>query len=164
MEHIVRPGETLSSISEDYRVQLWEILQSNSLPDPNLIYPDQVIVIPGFPDPATFPFSIYVSLTNRTLSLYKNGSLVKVYPVGVGRMLHETPSGSFIIINKAPDPGGPFGTMWMSISKKHYGIHGTNAPSSIGKYVSRGCIRMQNRDVEELSRTIPIGTRVQIGS
>ncbi|WP_377889061.1 L,D-transpeptidase family protein [Alkalihalobacillus sp. R86527] len=164
MKHIVHSGETLSSISEDYRVPLWEILQYNALSNPNLIFPGQVIEIPGYPDPATLSYSIYVSLTNRTLSLFKDGSLVKVYPVGVGRMLHETPSGSFIIINKAPNPGGPFGTMWMSISKKHYGIHGTNDPSSIGKYVSRGCIRMQNRDVEELSYTIPIGTRVQIGS
>lgn len=157
-------GQTLTSISEDYRVPLWKILQENPLSNPNLIYPGQAIIIPGFPDPDTLPYSIIVSLTNRTLSLYKNGTLVKVYPVGVGRMLHETPTGSFIIINKAPNPGGPFGTMWMSISKKHYGIHGTNDPSSIGNYVSRGCIRMQNHDVEELSRTIPIGTSVRINS
>lgn len=164
MNHYVQPGQTLTSISEDYRVPLWKILQANPLPNPNLIYPGQAIVIPGFPDPATLPYSIYVSLKNRTLSLYKNGALIKVYPVGVGRMLHETPTGSFIIINKAPNPGGPFGTMWMSISKKHYGVHGTNDPSSIGNYVSRGCIRMQNKDVEELSRIIPIGTSVRINS
>ena len=78
-------------------------------------------------------------------------------------MLHDTPTGNYIIINKAPNPGGPFGTMWMSISKIHYGIHGTNDPSSIGKYVSKGCIRMHNRDVEELAKTIPIGTSVTIG-
>ncbi len=164
MKHTVRPGETLTSISEDYRVPLWEILQVNTLPNPNLIYPGQIILIPGYPDPSTIPYTIYVSLSTRKLSLYKNGAIVKVYPVGVGRMLHETPKGLYIIINKAPNPGGPYGTMWMSISKKHYGIHGTNDPSSIGNYVSRGCIRMYNEDVEELSRTVPIGTRVEIGT
>ncbi|MDQ0483069.1 L,D-transpeptidase family protein [Guptibacillus hwajinpoensis] len=163
MKHIVKPGETLSSISGDYRVPLLSIIQANSLSNPNLIYPGQLITIPGYPDPFTLPYTIYVSLKNRTLSLLKNGSVIKVYPVGVGRMLHDTPSGNFIIINKAPNPGGPFGTMWMSISKIHYGIHGTNDPSSIGKYVSRGCIRMQNSDVEDLAMTIPIGTSVTIG-
>ncbi|WP_371017331.1 L,D-transpeptidase family protein [Pseudalkalibacillus sp. JSM 102089] len=162
MQHIVKPGETLSSISGDYRVPVTEIIRANSIQNPNLIYPGQLIQIPGYPDPATLPYTIYVSLTQRTLTLQKNGSTVKVYPVGVGRMLHDTPTGNFIIINKAPNPGGPFGTMWMSISKIHYGIHGTNDPSSIGKYVSRGCIRMYNRDVEELANTVPIGTAVLI--
>ena len=41
-----------------------------------------------------------------------------------------------------------FGTRWMGLSKPHYGIHGTNNPSSIGKAVSLGCIRMYNRDIE----------------
>ena len=77
-------------------------------------------------------------------------------------MLHGTPTGQYVIINKAPNPGGPFGTMWMSLSKEHYGIHGTNDPTSIGKAVSRGCIRLYNKDVEELARTIPIGTLVTI--
>ena len=87
---------------------------------------------------------------------------VRQYPIAVGRILHNTPTGNFIIINKAPNPGGPFGTMWMSLSKENYGIHGTNDPSSIGKSVSKGCIRMYNRDVEELARMISIGTPVYI--
>ncbi|MEG0386476.1 MAG: L,D-transpeptidase, partial [Solibacillus sp.] len=41
-------------------------------------------------------------------------------------------------------------------------IHGTNNPSSIGHAVSHGCIRMHNEDVEELARTVPIGTQVII--
>jgi lipoprotein-anchoring transpeptidase ErfK/SrfK len=119
-------------------------------------------MIPGFPPPDTIPFQIDVSVNNRRLRLLKNGVLQKQYPIAVGRMLSGTPVGQFIIINKAPNPGGPFGTMWMSLSKEHYGIHGTNDPSSIGKAVSKGCIRMHNRDVEELSRIVPIGTLVSI--
>ena len=103
-----------------------------------------------------------ISTNNRWLRLFKDRVLQKQYPIAVGRMLHDTPIGEFIIINKAPNPGGPFGTMWMSLSKEHYGIHGTNDPSSIGKSVSRGCIRMHNHDVEELASIIPIGTRVVI--
>ncbi|QHE51249.1 L,D-transpeptidase family protein [Pontibacillus sp. HMF3514] len=163
MKHTIKKGETLSQIAQDYRISLSSLLGANQIPNPNLIYPGQVITIPGFPDVETQSYKILVSLNNRTLTLQrKNSTTVKRYPIAIGRMLSGTPTGDYIIINKAPNPGGPFGTMWMSLSKEHYGIHGTNNPSSIGKAVSKGCIRMYNRDVEELARTIPIGTPVHI--
>ena len=65
-------------------------------------------------------------------------------------MVTATPTGTFEIINKAPNPDSPFGAMWMGLSKPHYGIHGTNDPLSIGKYVSKECIRMYNPDVIQL--------------
>ncbi|HHY74376.1 MAG TPA: L,D-transpeptidase family protein [Bacillus bacterium] len=162
MRHIVKRGETLGSIAKDYRVSLHKIIQANPAINPNFIFPGQLIEIPGFPPIETQPYHIYISVAKRKLTLYKNGSLIKVYPIAVGRMVTATPIGDYIIVNKAPNPGGPFGTMWMSLSKEHYGIHGTNNPSSIGKAVSKGCIRMYNHDVEELSRIVPIGTPVQI--
>ncbi|HWO76614.1 MAG TPA: L,D-transpeptidase family protein [Bacillus sp. (in: firmicutes)] len=160
--HIVKPRETLWSISEDYRVSFQALVRANNISNPNVIYVGQAILIPGLPNPDQIPYTIHVSTSQRTLTLRRNQTVVKTYPIAVGRILHQTPVGEFVIINKAPNPGGPFGTMWMSLSKKHYGIHGTNDPSSIGKAVSRGCIRMYNRDVEELARTVPIGTRVFI--
>jgi lipoprotein-anchoring transpeptidase ErfK/SrfK len=162
MIHTVQAGETLFSISEDYRIPFHTLVTANPNIDPDIILVGQSIVIPGLPSPNTIPYSIQISLTNRTLTLMYQDQVQKVYPVGVGRMLHETPVGDFIIINKAPNPGGPFGTIWMSLSKKSYGIHGTNDPASIGHYVSLGCVRMFNEDVEELARTIPIGTAVSI--
>jgi L,D-transpeptidase ErfK/SrfK len=163
MNHIVKPGETLTQISRDYRIPLQTLIQANPAINPNVIFPGQPIVIPGFPAPDTLPYRIDVSVNNRTLKLLRrNGTLQKQYPIAVGKILTGTPVGNYIIINKAPNPGGPFGTMWMSLSKEHYGIHGTNDPSSIGKAVSKGCIRMHNKDVEELARTIPIGTPVFI--
>ncbi|MBP2658929.1 MAG: ErfK/YbiS/YcfS/YnhG family protein [Firmicutes bacterium] len=60
------------------------------------------------------------------------------------------------------NPGGAFGAMWMGLNIPHYGIHGTNSPSSIGKIVSHGCIRMYNNDVLVLSRLVSIGTPVRI--
>ncbi|UOQ92118.1 L,D-transpeptidase family protein [Halobacillus shinanisalinarum] len=162
MIHTVKPGEILTQISQDYRTPVPAIIQANPSINPNAIYPGQSIVIPGFPPVNTIPYHIDVSLNNRRLTLLKNGRQQKQYPIAVGRMLHGTPVGNYIVINKAPNPGGPFGTMWMSLSKEHYGIHGTNDPSSIGKAVSRGCIRMYNSDVEELATMIPIGTPVSI--
>ncbi|MGZ0879436.1 L,D-transpeptidase [Priestia megaterium] len=43
-----------------------------------------------------------------------------------------------------------------------YGIHGNNNESSIGKYVSHGCVRMHNKDVEKLYEKVQIGTPVAI--
>lgn len=160
--HIVKQGETLMTISEDYRIPVQSIISENQISNPNLIYVGQRLTIPGVPDPNLIAYSIIVSISNRNLTLLKHDSVVKTYPIAVGRILHETPIGEFVVINKAPNPGGAFGTMWMSLSKKHYGIHGTNDPSSIGKAVSKGCIRMFNHDVNELASTIPIGTRVII--
>ncbi len=160
--HTVKAGETLSQIARDYRTPLQSIIAANPGIQPDILYIGQQIMIPGFPNPATLPYHIEISTTHRWLRLYNHHVLQKQYPIAVGRMLHETPAGNFIIINKAPNPGGPFGTMWMSLSKEHYGIHGTNDPSSIGHAVSHGCIRMQNRDVEELASIVPIGTEVII--
>ena len=106
-------------------------------------------------------YSIIVSLTNRQLYLVKDGTVIKTYSVGIGKMVTATPIGTFMIINKAPNPGGPYGAMWMGLSEPHYGIHGTNEPQSIGEYVSKGCIRMHNSDVIELSKIVPIGTTVE---
>ncbi|MGE8203496.1 L,D-transpeptidase [Heyndrickxia sp. NPDC080065] len=108
------------------------------------------------------PYEIRVSTSKRQLTLLKDGKIVRSYPIGVGKMLTPTPKGSYRIINKQPNPGGPFGVMWMGLSRPHYGIHGTNNPASIGKIVSHGCIRMYNQDVLALSKIVPIGTIVKI--
>ncbi|MFS8631685.1 MAG: L,D-transpeptidase [Bacillales bacterium] len=105
---------------------------------------------------------INVSTKNHQLKLFDGNQLLETYPIAVGKMLTQTPYGIYTIINKQPNPGGPFGAFWIGLSKPHYGIHGTDDPSSIGKAVSRGCIRMHNRDVEELAGIVPVGTRVFI--
>lgn len=160
--HYVKQGETLSQIAHDYRTPLSSIISANPSINPNQIYVNQRIIIPGFPDSNILPYRIAISINGRTLQLFKYNTLLKTYPIAVGRMLFNTPIGNFIIINKQPNPGGPFGVMWMSLSKEHYGIHGTNNPSSIGKAVSRGCVRMHNHDVVELASIVPIGTLVLI--
>jgi L,D-transpeptidase ErfK/SrfK len=163
MQHIVKRGETLAVIAANYRRPLHQILAANpGITNPSLILPGQRILIPGLPEPASIPYSIVVSLGNKRLTLFRSGRLVKAYPVGIGKMLTQTPVGEFVIVNREPNPGGPYGSMWLSLSKLGYGIHGTNNPASIGKSVSKGCIRMHNKDVLELARQVPNGTRVTI--
>ncbi len=160
MIHIVKPGETLATISNDYRVSLRRLYAAN--PGIARLHAGQKIQIPGLPEPSTIPYTIQVSVGKRRLALYQNGRLLKIYPIAVGKMLTRTPAGEYVIVNRQMNPGGPFGVLWLSLSKQGYGIHGTNDPSSIGKAVSHGCIRMYNRDVLQLAGMVPNGTKVTI--
>ena len=58
--------------------------------------------------------------------------------------------------------GNPIGTRWLGLNRKGYGIHGTNEPGSIGKAASHGCIRLRNRDMEQLFRMVSVGDTVLI--
>jgi L,D-transpeptidase ErfK/SrfK len=113
----------------------------------------------------------------NTLYLYSGDTILKTYKIAVGKKATPTPVGEFKIVNKIVNPGwfpqgkdsvpagvsaNPVGTRWMGLSEKGYGIHGTNKPSSIGKMASKGCIRMNNKDAEELFAMVKIGTPVDI--
>src|SRR5215217_2866424 len=58
--------------------------------------------------------------------------------------------------------GNPLGARALYLGKTLYRIHGTNQPSTIGKYVSSGCIRLLNEDIEDLYRRVNLGTRVVV--
>ena len=60
----------------------------------------------------------------------------------------------------AGGPGNPLGARAMYIAGTQYRIHGTNAPSTIGKQVSSGCIRLTNNDVIDLFNRVQIGAKV----
>ncbi len=107
-------------------------------------------------------YIIIIDTANHILSLYKDYELYNTYPIAVGKPRTPTPKGSFKIINKSINPGGPFGARWMGLSKRRYGIHGTNKPDSIGKDISNGCIRLHNKDVIKLYELVSIGTTVEI--
>lgn len=62
----------------------------------------------------------------------------------------------------AGGPGNPLGARAIYLGSSMYRIHGTNDPSTIGKFVSSGCIRMTNADVEDLFRRVGIGTKVVV--
>ena len=62
----------------------------------------------------------------------------------------------------AGGPGNPLGARAMYLGSSEYRIHGTNDPSTIGKFVSSGCIRLTNEDVSDLFSRVIIGTRVVV--
>ena len=60
------------------------------------------------------------------------------------------------------DPGNPLGSHALYLGASEYRIHGTDAPWTIGQNLSRGCIRMHNKDARELFERVPVGTRVTV--
>lgn len=57
-----------------------------------------------------------------------------------------------------PGPNGPVGVVWIDLDKKHYGIHGTSHPETIGRTESHGCIRLTNWDAARLAMMVKPGT------
>lgn len=120
---------------------------------------------------------ILINVPARALRLYENDKCVAMYPVGVGTVNTKTPVGYYKVVEKIVNPtwidpqdtsvvipsgeDNPLGYRWIGIGG-NYGIHGTNKPESVGKYVSNGCVRMVETDVEKVFDKVEIGTQVQI--
>lgn len=60
-----------------------------------------------------------------------------------------------------PGPNAPVGNIWIGLSKKSFGIHGTPNPSTISKTASHGCIRLTNWDANDLGRKVKSGVVVK---
>jgi lipoprotein-anchoring transpeptidase ErfK/SrfK len=129
------------------------------------------------------PGTIVVKTAERRLYYVIGDGRALRYPVGVGRAGQQW-SGEAYVDGKylkpawsppaavkrdkpsLPDviPGGsprnPMGAAALTLSGGEYAIHGTNAPGSIGGFVSYGCIRMHNSDIVDLYDRVRVGTRV----
>lgn len=156
--YVIRRGDTLQSIAASYRIMPREVLAINPSLDPKNLTIGQIICIPVAPS----PIEIIVNITAKRLTVQRNGALFREYLVATGKPQTPTPTGVFEVVNKEIDPGGPYGTRWLGLSIKGYGIHGTNNPASIGTAASNGCIRMYNEDIESLFDITPVGTVVRI--
>jgi len=118
---------------------------------------------------------VLVSIPDRKLAVMENGNVIATFPVAVGSAASPSPTGEFQIVNRVSNPtyyrpgtvipsgkDNPVGTRWVGLSQKGYGIHGTNAPRSVGHAASHGCIRLRNRDIEKLFTMVQVGDVVQI--
>lgn len=120
---------------------------------------------------------ILINIPARSLRLYDKDKCVAMYPVGIGTVNTKTPVGYFKVVEKVVNPtwtdpddlkvvipsgeNNPLGYRWLGIGG-NYGIHGTNRPESVGHYVSNGCVRMVEADVEKVFDKVEVGTPVQI--
>ncbi len=123
-------------------------------------------------------YQLDVFIKDHELVLSKGGEELGRYPIGTGRDELPTPGGVYFIreLLAPPNPKGAYGPYAYGLSGYSpvldnfkggdavIGIHGTNDPSSIGKDVSHGCIRLSNDAITELVETwqLPLGTPVYI--
>ena len=156
--YVIRRGDTIRAIAASFEVEAQEILRINPDLNPRNLRVGQIICIPLAPS----PIEIIVNIGAKRLTVYKNGSIFREYIVATGKEETPTPVGVFEVVNKEIDPGGPYGTRWLGLSAKGYGIHGTNNPASIGTAASNGCIRMYNEDIEALFDITAVGAPVRI--
>ena len=130
------------------------------------------------------PGTIVIDTSNTYLFLVLDGRKAIRYGIGVGRegftwsgaeriskmsewpdwhppaeMIERQP---YLPRFMAGGEGNPLGARALYLGKTLYRIHGTNQPSTIGKFVSSGCIRLTNADIEDLFNRVQIGTRVVV--
>jgi len=118
-----------------------------------------------------------VSIPDRKLVVVEGDDVIATFPIAVGAAVSPSPTGEFQIVSRVSNPtyyhagkviptgkSNPLGTRWLGLSQKGYGIHGTNAPKSVGHAASHGCIRLRNRDMEQLFIMLRVGDTVVIRS
>lgn len=164
----VNPGDNLDRIAKEFNTTVELIKKSNNLSS-NIIRAGQKLRI------WTESFSILVDKSQNTLILKSNDEIIKTYRVSTG-LNNCTPVGNFKVTSKlvnpvwfkagavvpSESPENVLGSRWLGFNLPGYGIHGTIQPETIGQQITQGCVRMLNKDVEELYSLMPMGTEVTI--
>lgn len=167
--HEVVKGDSLHKIAKKYKTTVGFIKRVNGLKK-DVVFLGSKLKIPQG------NFKTGVDISKNLLTVYFNDKPVERYRVGTGSDATPTPIGTFKITDKLENPtwyktgavippGSPdngLGTRWLGFDKKGYGIHGTNEPESIGKHESSGCVRMLNKNVEQIYALLPSGSEVTI--
>ncbi|MCR2820328.1 L,D-transpeptidase [Lederbergia panacisoli] len=129
-------------------------------------------VLPGDP-------LIIVNKRTNELAWINEGKVRFITKVATGKTDEMTPEGLFTIKVKAEnpyyrkanipggDPQNPLGSRWIGFDAlgtdgRIYGLHGTNNPTSIGKYISEGCIRLPKTQLEFLYDNVLMGSKVLV--
>lgn len=189
-DYIVQAGDSLTRLSSRYGVDRQTIAQMNGL-DGNRLTIDRVLAIDNqhiIPSDAQRN-GITINLPQRMLYYYRNGALVGAYPVAVGTPDWQTPMGKFRIVERKkdkpwivppsiqeemrlqglpvvkiipPGPDDPLGKYWLRTSLPNIGIHGTNEPTSVYRFESHGCVRLNPADIQKLFSEVQPGTSGQV--
>jgi L,D-transpeptidase ErfK/SrfK len=189
-DYTVAPGDSIWAITGRFTMNRALFHALNTLPDADRLRPgmrlrvsDRQIV------PRRHPDGIVIDLSARTLYWFGGSTLKARYPVAVGRLDWATPPGRYRIVGRRedptwhvpasiqremeergdevvttvpPGPTNPLGKYWIQLSAPGIGMHGTNAPASIGRYASHGCLRLLPAHIERLFREAKNGTPVEI--
>ncbi len=186
----VMPGDILLGIRSRFGVSLATLVRENAIRNPDFLRSGQRLRIDDRhlvpPSPGD---GIVINLPEKMLFYFSGGRLLLAAPVALGKPSWPTPAGTYRIVEKKvdpdwvvppsiqeemrrlgqkvltrvpPGPDNPLGHYWLGLSLPDYGIHGTNAPSSIYTMTTHGCIRLRPEDIEALFRRVSPGTPVRI--
>lgn len=169
--YTIKKGDSLWKMERALKVPQDVIVGINKL-RPNALKVGQQIKVPRL------DISIVIDKAQRTLTVRNNGTFLKKYHVGINQADNRVPAGDYVVGNKenkgheyvdpdsgasvkAGDPDNPLGAFFMPL-RRDMGIHGTNEPDKVGKYIAKGYIAMTNQDAEELYTIARTGTPVKI--
>ncbi len=163
--YIVRSGDTLTRIAQQYGVPVGLLAKINGIGDGQQPRPGQELkVVRG-------PFDAVVDLTGRELTVMLGDRYAGRFPIGIGRNLRgaegvhqvtdKTVRPASYDANQVADPSNPLGRRWIGLGEQ-LGIHGTNDPKDIGRDQGQGWISLGDRDIEDLYDILSIGSRVMI--
>ncbi len=189
----IRPNNFLGKSGLDYTAELNRFQAQNNLAvtgwlddaTRDMLYNEKKISYDIIESPASEGYWIAVNKSRKALTVYYGKEVVNKYPLALGTSSTPTPSGKTQVVSRYVNPywggmngkqtpvaGGapnnPLGKRWLGlylIGSYSYGIHGNSNAYSIGQYVSNGCIRMYNYDIE--TYVFPIiqeGTPVWVGT
>lgn len=178
----VTARDSLYSVARAHGLALEHLAFANRLPVSLAPLKAGQLVVPRRRiQPASPPSDgLVLNLPERGVYLYRQGALVKFYPVAIGMPGWNTPVGDFTIATRevdptwdppawagvagpvGPGPANPLGDRWLGLSRRGYGMHGTNRPDSIGGAVSHGCIRMYPESIRDLFGRVQVGMPLRI--
>ncbi len=132
-------------------------------------------------------FALFVQVQEKIMEVKQNGKLVGSYPITPGSKSLPAPVGEWFVkgfswmptfrwdeailygserssdfYKLPPGPNNPVGIIWMELNHKGSGIHGTEAPETIGRTTSHGCIRLSNWNALDLGKKVLPGVHVTI--
>jgi lipoprotein-anchoring transpeptidase ErfK/SrfK len=172
------------------RFQMSEVLLRNLNPDTDFARAGTEIVVANVArERLSVRFARLEIKLEQVRAFDKDDRMIAVYPATIGSDERPSPTGEFKVTAIAenptfhydpalnlsnvdvqeklvlpPGPNSPVGVVWISLSAKGYGIHGTPDPESVGKSASHGCIRLTNWDALELAKHVSKETKVTIES
>ena len=145
----------------------------------------------AYPEPATKAAFVVISLSEKTLEAFDAATnLLAHFPCSIAKRVEKRPVGELHVVAVAPNPNytfdpevfpevpeakeighklilqpgpnNPVGTVWISLDKTGYGMHGTPKPEEVGRTESHGCFRLANWNAEYLLKLAWVGMPVRV--
>ena len=190
-----RAEDTLSDLAREYGLGFDELVQANPHVDPWLPGADTPVLLPTqYVLPEVARQGVVLNVAAKRLFYFPPAAegeqqQVLTYPIGIGRVGWETPTGQTEVVAKAvdphwyvpwsvrqehaemgnplpsvvpPGPDNPLGSRVLKLEMPGYLIHGTNQPYGVGMRVSHGCVRLYPENIEALYELVDVGEPVVI--